>query len=44
MAKKKLTFTFVDPNRPEDVERLLLRILVGKLRALQEEHMRHGRS
>ena len=32
MEKQKLTVTFTDPNRPEDVESMMMRILVEKLR------------
>ncbi len=37
MEKQKLTYTFVDPNTPQDFERVLSRILIEKLCASQEE-------
>lgn len=39
MEKQKLTVTFTDPNRPEDVESMMMRILVEKLR---EQSMQPG--
>lgn len=43
MAKQELTVVFVDPNRPEDVETMLMRILIGKLQVEQKENIRDGR-
>ena len=33
MAKQKLTFSFVDPNRPEAWYRMFRRLLIEKLSA-----------
>lgn len=44
MAKQKLTYTFVAPNRPEDLEKVLRSILVEKLRAAREAGKGHDES
>lgn len=37
MGKQYVTYTFVNPNRDEVVERILLQILIDKLAAQQRD-------
>ena len=42
MAKQKLTYTFVDPNGPGDLERMLMYILIRMLRSVSGENGSEG--